>query len=76
MKKAGTKEGLKSLKQYGVEQRQRWSHISGSPLVPIGVACPKCGEELRKDTSKVYTSYPPLVDLICVECGYYTKVCA
>lgn len=35
-----------------------------------GIACPKCGEELWDDLTRVMTSNPPQTPVSCKKCGY------
>ncbi len=38
------------------------------PRVKVGT-CPKCGEDIEVDTSKILTSYPPNFRYTCKKCG-------
>lgn len=63
---------LKSLDEHEREARERHEQVeSGRRMVPNGIACPKCGEELRDfNRDIVLASNPPKYNTICPACGH------
>lgn len=59
---------MKSLEEHNLERLEEFH----KPLeTKNGIACPKCGEELRDTTPHlVLTSYPPQKNVHCETCGY------
>ncbi len=60
---------LKSLEEHNAGIREIYTNINKA--TPNGIACPKCGAELR-DTNPgiLLTSNPPQHYVGCEKCGY------
>ena len=71
---------MKTLAEYQAERREHWSrHASESRQrhrAPSGIACPKCGDEMRIDLTVTLTSNPPQRNANCEGCGHHEYVLA
>jgi len=60
---------MKSLTDHNREALERFNR---PPELRNGIACPKCGAELRDDWTRVLTSEPPQTPVFCSApgCGF------
>ncbi|MFA5031204.1 MAG: hypothetical protein WC495_06490, partial [Patescibacteria group bacterium] len=63
---------LKTVEEYNEEMRKLYQQLEHPQK--SGLACPQCGEELLKDTSLVYTSYPPQISVDCPKCKWHGTI--
>lgn len=48
------------------KQEKNFKYNTGFEITNI--ECPKCGEKIYKDVTKVLTTYPPMHRYVCMKC--------
>lgn len=66
--KPKTQTPMKTLEEHNREAIARFSQQVYEAR--NGIKCPKCGEELFDDLTRVLTSNPPQTPVFCKKCGY------
>jgi DNA-directed RNA polymerase subunit RPC12/RpoP len=60
----------KKLKSLDDHNKAALAAYDPDPLVPNGIACPKCGAELFDMANICLTSMPPKTPVECKACGW------
>ena len=60
---------MKTLKEIEAERKSQDWFENYNWFRPVNAKCSKCGSQLYIDDSIVLTSYPPMYQYYCKECG-------
>lgn len=70
----GLHESNKNLKSLEEHENQQAEYYNPSVKIGVGIACPKCSQELYDDSDgMVLASHPPKKRVAC-KCGYSTTI--